>query len=107
MRSSRLLEQLQQLKHPKKPRTGSENARILVFALYKKEASRVEGMLKTKGYSVEAIHGDMSQTARIAALQAFKDGTTNTLVATDVAARGESSPVYFLRLVIEELNIVN
>ena len=65
---------------------------MLVFVLYKKEAARVEGMLRSKGFSVQGIHGDMAQTGRIAALQSFKDGVTNTLVATDVAARGLDIP---------------
>lgn len=90
--SSRLLNHLRILKHPKTPASTGPNRRILVFVLYKKEASRVETMLKSKGFSVQAIHGDMSQTGRIAALQSFKDGTTNTLVATDVAARGLDIP---------------
>ncbi|KAI6022569.1 DEAD-domain-containing protein [Pisolithus marmoratus] len=82
--------------------------RILVFALYKKEASRVEATLKRAGHDVGALHGDMAQTARMAALEWFKSskssggdndpgkGRKNTglrlLVATDVAARGLDIP---------------
>ena len=74
-------------------KSGSpEDARILVFALYKKEATRVEGMLRSKGYTVGGLHGDMSQSARIEALQNFKTGKTGLLVATDVAARGLDIP---------------
>ena len=65
---------------------------MLVFALYKKEAERVEGMLRSKGFSVGGLHGDMSQAARLDALQNFKSGTTGLLVATDVAARGLDIP---------------
>ena len=65
---------------------------MLVFALYKKEASRVEQMLKRQGYSVGALHGDMSQTARMETLENFKNGTTGLMVATDVAARGLDIP---------------
>jgi superfamily II DNA/RNA helicase len=90
--SSRLLEQLRSLSHKKTTQTGSEEARILVFALYKKEASRVESMLKRQGYSVGALHGDMTQPARMEALEAFKNGKTGLLVATDVAARGLDIP---------------
>ena len=56
---------------PKKPKGSAEDARILVFALYKKEAQRVEGMLHGKGFSVGGLHGDMSQSARLDALQNF------------------------------------
>ncbi|XP_006454813.1 hypothetical protein AGABI2DRAFT_182780 [Agaricus bisporus var. bisporus H97] len=71
---------------------GSNNSRILVFALYKKEASRVEEMLQRQGYTVCALHGDMSQTARMEMLESFKNGQTNLMVATDVAARGLDIP---------------
>ena len=77
---------------PKKPKGSAEDARILVFALYKKEAQRVEGMLHGKAFSVGGLHGDMSQSARLEALQNFKTGATSVLVATDVAARGLDIP---------------
>ena len=64
LRSSRLLGHLRTL-IPKKSRGSAEETRILIFALYKKEAQRVEGMLKSKGFSVGGLHGDMSQSARL------------------------------------------
>ena len=88
--SGRLLDHLRKL-NTKKSGNGADS-RILVFALYKKEASRVEDMLRRKGFSVGALHGDMSQAARMDALAAFKNGTTSLLVATDVAARGLDIP---------------
>ncbi|CAG8594022.1 7381_t:CDS:2 [Funneliformis mosseae] len=66
--------------------------RILVFVLYKKEASRVENMLARKGFEVLSIHGDKSQFQRTEALNAFKDGIYPLLIATDVAARGIDIP---------------
>ncbi|KAL9626299.1 MAG: hypothetical protein Q9164_007905, partial [Protoblastenia rupestris] len=69
--------------------------RILVFCLYKKEAARIETMLrKTIGSYVHiaGIHGDMSQPLRSASLSAFKTGAVTILVATDVAARGLDIP---------------
>jgi len=66
--------------------------RILIFVLYKKEASRVESMLRGRGWRVNAIHGDNSQDRRTAALEAFKYATVPLLVATDVAARGLDIP---------------
>ncbi|KAG8532510.1 uncharacterized protein KY384_002387 [Bacidia gigantensis] len=70
--------------------------RILIFCLYKKEASRIEAMLRNKlaGAAVKtaAIHGDMSQPLRTANLNSFKTGAVSILVATDVAARGLDIP---------------
>lgn len=72
--------------------------RILVFCLYKKEATRVEGFLRMKGFRVGGIHGDLSQEQRTRSLEAFKKGNTPVLVATDVAARGLDIPA--VKLVI-------
>src|SRR5690606_25811516 len=43
---------------------------------------------ESRGYSAEALHGDMSQAQRDAVMRRFRDGRTEILVATDVAARG-------------------
>ncbi|KIJ04739.1 hypothetical protein PAXINDRAFT_94366, partial [Paxillus involutus ATCC 200175] len=91
-KDSRLTKNLKNLSHKKTSTKGSPDARILVFALYKKEASRVESTLHRLGYSVGALHGDMSQSARMEALEKFKTGETGLLVATDVAARGLDIP---------------
>ncbi|TBU23096.1 DEAD-domain-containing protein [Dichomitus squalens] len=90
-KDSRLLGHLRTLM-PKKSKGSTDDARILIFALYKKEAQRVDSMLRSKGFSVGGLHGDMSQAARIEALQNFKTGATSLLVATDVAARGLDIP---------------
>ncbi|PTB43849.1 RNA-dependent ATPase [Trichoderma asperellum] len=66
--------------------------RILVFCLYKKEATRVESFLGRKGVRVGGIHGDLKQEQRTRSLEAFKSGKTPVLVATDVAARGLDIP---------------
>jgi len=71
---------------------GGQNNRVIVFVLYKKEAARVEEKLTRKGWKVAAVHGDLSQAQRTAAVEAFKAGTTPLLVATDVAARGLDIP---------------
>ncbi|GAW09868.1 DEAD-domain-containing protein [Lentinula edodes] len=89
-KDSRLLKHLRARGH-KKASTDTDS-RILVFALYKAEASRVEGMLRREGYSVGALHGDLSQNNRLQALEEFKSGKTGLLVATDVAARGLDIP---------------
>lgn len=66
--------------------------KVLAFCLYKKEAMRVERLLRTKGFKVAGIHGDLSQQERFKSLEAFKSGTATVLVATDVAARGLDIP---------------
>nr|OQO21443.1 ATP-dependent RNA helicase DBP3 [Rachicladosporium sp. CCFEE 5018] len=72
--------------------------RILVFCLYKKEATRIEEFISRKGFSVGGIHGDLSQSQRTTSLEAFKKGDVPILVATDVAARGLDIPA--VKLVI-------
>lgn len=71
---------------------SAKNDRILVFCLYKKEATRVEQFLERRGIPVVSIHGDLRQDQRTRSLEAFKSGTTSVLVATDVAARGLDIP---------------
>ncbi|KAL8741071.1 MAG: hypothetical protein Q9190_006288, partial [Brigantiaea leucoxantha] len=67
--------------------------RILIFCLYKKEASRLTSFLSShQPLPVASIHGDLSQSLRLSALQGFKSGTVPLLVATDVAARGLDIP---------------
>lgn len=83
MKSSRLLQLLR--KQPKQDK-------VLVFALYKKEASRLENLIKSNGFSVAGIHGDLAQAAREKSLASFKSGNCTILVATDVAARGLDIP---------------
>ena len=60
----------------------------LVFTRTKYGADKVVKMLRKKGISSEAIHGDKAQNARQRALSGFKAQTTRVLVATDIAARG-------------------
>jgi len=69
-----------------------QKTRVLVFALYKKEAARIEGNLKRQGWNVNSIHGDKTQEARTNALNGFKDCSCPLLIATDVAARGLDIP---------------
>jgi ATP-dependent RNA helicase RhlE len=61
---------------------------VLVFSNTKIGASRLSRTLETAGIKASAIHGDKTQQERIAALDAFKSGDIDVLVATDVAARG-------------------
>ncbi|KAF4659227.1 RNA-dependent ATPase [Perkinsus olseni] len=61
--------------------------KVIVFALYKKEAAHLERMLRDY-YDVVGLHGDMTQVAREASIKRFTEGQNLILVATDVAARG-------------------
>lgn len=60
----------------------------LIFTRTKHGANRVAADLTKAGIRAEAIHGNKSQTARVAALTNFKNGRNRALVATDIAARG-------------------
>ncbi len=66
----------------------TETKQVIVFTKTKLTASRLARQLVKEGISADAIHGDKSQGERIQALEAFKQGKINALIATDVAARG-------------------
>ncbi len=61
---------------------------ILIFRRTKMGIAKLEKMLKGNGYKVDSLHGDKTQSDREEALNRFKDGKINILIATDVAARG-------------------
>ena len=63
-------------------------AQAIVFSNTKLGTARLARHLDQAGLKAEAIHGDKSQAERIAALDKFKKGECNLLIATDVAARG-------------------
>jgi ATP-dependent RNA helicase RhlE len=67
---------------------GRDLKQILVFSNTKIGASRLSRRLEQEGVKATAIHGDKTQQERMAALEAFKKGEIDVLVATDVAARG-------------------
>ncbi|MBD9241286.1 MAG: DEAD/DEAH box helicase, partial [Ruminococcaceae bacterium] len=60
----------------------------LVFSRTKHGADKIAKDLTKQGIPAAAIHGNKSQSARVAALEGFKAGKTRVLVATDIAARG-------------------
>ena len=68
-------------------RTGAIS-QVLVFVRTKQGCGRLARALGHAGIKADAIHGDKSQSERMKALNAFKNGEIQTLVATDVAARG-------------------
>ena len=60
----------------------------VIFCNRKRDISTLLTSLKRHGFKAAALHGDMNQSARIDALQNFKDGDVPLLIASDVAARG-------------------
>ncbi len=61
---------------------------VLCFVRTKHGTARLARQLEKDGLVTDAIHGDKTQQTRMEALDAFKDGKLQVLVATDVAARG-------------------
>jgi ATP-dependent RNA helicase RhlE len=61
---------------------------VLVFAKTRKGVEELVGTLQERGIRADSIHGDKPQPARLRALDRFKAGEVQVLVATDVAARG-------------------
>ena len=60
----------------------------LVFCNTKRRVDEVTAQLQVRGYSADAIHGDMNQTQRDRVMDKFRNCKIEILVATDVAARG-------------------
>lgn len=60
----------------------------LIFCNTKSKVDELAEVLKKAGFMAEGLHGDMSQHQRDVAMNRFRNGSTNILIATDVAARG-------------------
>ena len=68
---------------------GAEKVKnAVIFCNRKRDISTLVTSLTRHGFSAVALHGDMTQAARLEALQKFKDGEVPLLIASDVAARG-------------------
>jgi ATP-dependent RNA helicase RhlE len=67
---------------------STETRSVIVFTRTKHRVERVAEQLLRAGYKVASLQGDMSQYARQAAMDGFREGTLKILVATDIAARG-------------------
>jgi superfamily II DNA/RNA helicase len=72
---------------------SAENLKnAIVFCNRKRDVATLARSLQRHGFSVQALHGDMDQSARTAALEQFRKGEVSLLVASDVAARGLDIP---------------
>ena len=65
----------------------------VIFCNRKRDISTLLSSLKRHDFSAVALHGDMTQSARLKALDQFKSGEIPILIASDVAARGLDIPL--------------
>jgi ATP-dependent RNA helicase RhlE len=61
---------------------------VLIFTRTKHRAARLQRQIKNAGYKVTSLHSDRTQGQRQSALNGFKSGEYQIMVATDIAARG-------------------
>jgi superfamily II DNA/RNA helicase len=73
-------------------RSDEKLKNAIIFCNRKREVATLYRSLLRHGFSVQALHGDMDQPARMAALEQFRKGEVMLLVASDVAARGLDIP---------------
>ncbi len=66
----------------------TETRRVLVFTRTKHRAQNLALYMKKQGYRAAALQGNMTQNQRQQAINGFRNGKTDMLVATDIAARG-------------------
>lgn len=93
--------------------TDKEVKKAIIFCRTRRDTSRLQSQLYKKGHRVQALHAGFTQAQRDRAINDFRCGRLNLLVATDVAARGldiqgithiinydvpEDAPVYFHRV---------
>jgi superfamily II DNA/RNA helicase len=72
---------------------GADNFKnAIIFCNRKRDVQVVYRSLQKHNFSVGALHGDLDQRARMAALDAFRNGEVQLLVCSDVAARGLDIP---------------
>src|SRR5712672_2994476 len=74
-------------------RDAKDLQNAIIFCNRKREVALLYKSLQKHGFSVGALHGDMDQSARTAALDQFRKGEIPLLVASDVAARGLDIPI--------------
>ena len=71
---------------------SEEIQNAVIFCNRKRDISTLLSSLKRHEFKAVALHGDMTQSARLAALDEFKEGVSPLLIASDVAARGLDIP---------------
>ncbi|MBI3087306.1 MAG: DEAD/DEAH box helicase [Candidatus Omnitrophica bacterium] len=67
---------------------GEGMTSVLVFTRTKHYADRLSQTLERRGVRMSVLHGDRSQSQRLRALEQFRRGRSQVMVATDIAARG-------------------
>jgi superfamily II DNA/RNA helicase len=78
------------LRHYIRSAEGLKNA--IIFCNRKREVALLHRSLLRHGFNAAALHGDLDQSARTAALDSFRKGEVTLLIASDVAARGLDIP---------------
>jgi superfamily II DNA/RNA helicase len=73
-------------------RSAENFKNAIIFCNRKREVAELHRSLVRHGFNAAALHGDMDQAARTAALDAFRKGDVKLLIASDVAARGLDIP---------------
>jgi len=73
-------------------RTADEFKNAIIFCNRKREVAELHRSLIRHKFNAVALHGDLDQSARTAALDAFRKGDAKLLIASDVAARGLDIP---------------
>jgi superfamily II DNA/RNA helicase len=73
-------------------RSADNFKNAIIFCNRKRDVAILHRSLEKHGFSAGALHGDMDQMARMASLDAFKNGDVLLLVCSDVAARGLDIP---------------
>ena len=72
---------------------------MIIFTRTVNDAQRLSLVLRRLGFPAIPLHGQMSQSMRLASLNKFKSGGRSILVATDVASRGLDIPLVDLVIV--------
>ncbi len=73
-------------------RDAADFKNAIIFCNRKRDVALLHKSLQKHGFNAGALHGDLDQRARMAALDAFKSGETALIVCSDVAARGLDIP---------------
>jgi len=73
-------------------RSAENFKNAIIFCNRKREVAQLHRSLVRHGFNAAALHGDLDQSARTAALESFRNGSVALLIASDVAARGLDIP---------------